>query len=101
MTMYFGPSSILLTMNIRFGASLSRDGIQEAIDRVEAAVRQRFPHIQDIYLEAESLRTNVRLSDPNYLLQIRRHRHAHASTREVISSLSDLKAINFPASMRE
>lgn len=64
--MYFGPGSILLTMNIRFKQSLLRDGIQEAIDKVEAAVRHRFPNIRHIYLEAESIRTSARLSDPDY-----------------------------------
>ena len=36
MPMYFGPSSILLTMNIRFSWSLSRNGIEEVVDRIEA-----------------------------------------------------------------
>ena len=66
LTMYFGPNSILLAMNISFTPSLSRDGIQQSIDRIEAAVRQRFPKITHIYLEAESLRSSVRLRDPNY-----------------------------------
>src|SRR6202167_3869957 len=44
MTMYFGPSSILLTMNIRFSGSLSRNGIEEVVDRIEAMVRGRFPN---------------------------------------------------------
>ena len=66
LTMYFGPDSILLTMNIRFQQSLSRDGIQQAIDKIEAAVRQRFPNIQHIYLEAESIRTSARLSASDY-----------------------------------
>ncbi|MDQ6733276.1 MAG: hypothetical protein M3Z35_04035, partial [Nitrospirota bacterium] len=66
LTMYFGPTKILLTMNIRFQQSLSRDGIQQAIDNIEAAVRERFPNIRHIYLEAESIRTSARLADPNY-----------------------------------
>jgi cation diffusion facilitator family transporter len=66
MTMYFGSSSILLTMNIRFANSLSRNGIEEAVDRIEAAVRGRYPNIRHIYLEAESLRPSPRLADPAY-----------------------------------
>ena len=66
MTMYFGPGSILLTMNIRFTESLSRNGIEEAVDRIEALVRGRFPNIRHIYLEAESLRSSARLADPSY-----------------------------------
>ena len=79
MTMYFGPSSILLTMNIRFSGSLSRNGIEEVVDRIEAMVRGRYPNIRYIYLEAESLRPSARLADPAYpgggdLLPIRAER---------------------------
>lgn len=68
MTMYFGPENILLTMNVLFERSLTRNGIQDAIDAIEAAVRHRFPHIRHIYLEAESLRTTIAF-DPTHLPQ--------------------------------
>ena len=64
MTMYFGPGSILLTMNIRFSRSLSRNGIEEAVDRIEAMVRGRYPNIRHIYLEAESLRPSAHWLTP-------------------------------------
>jgi cation diffusion facilitator family transporter len=57
LTMYFGPNSILLTINILFASNLDRDGIQSCIDRIEAAVRARFPQVHHIYIEAESLHT--------------------------------------------
>lgn len=66
LTMYFGPGSILLTMNVEFEPSLRGNAIQECIDRIEAAVRQRFPKIKHIYLEAESLRASERLRDSQY-----------------------------------
>ena len=56
MTMYFGPQSILLTINVRFHQSLRRDEIEQSIDRMEEAVRGRYPKIHQIYIEAESLR---------------------------------------------
>lgn len=55
MTMYFGPQSILLTINVRFQSTLQRDGIEQCVDRIEAAVRERFPTVHQIYIEAESL----------------------------------------------
>jgi cation diffusion facilitator family transporter len=66
LTMYFGPRNVLLAMNIRFDESLNRDGIEHAIDSVEAAIRNRFPQIRSIYLEAESIAASTRLSDPDY-----------------------------------
>jgi cation diffusion facilitator family transporter len=58
LTMYFGPDNVLLTMNVRFNKALSRDQIEETIDAVEAAVRERFPFIRQIYLEADAIRAN-------------------------------------------
>ena len=66
MTMYFGPRDVLLTMNVRLDESLDRDHIEQTIDSIEAAVRKEFPEIRHIYLEAESLSANERLSDPAY-----------------------------------
>ncbi|WP_419806190.1 hypothetical protein [Terriglobus sp.] len=63
LTMYFGPQSILLTMNIRFAKALHRDGIQTCIDRIEARVRSRFPHVHHIYIEAESLGSSQRAAE--------------------------------------
>lgn len=34
LTMYFGPGSILLTINVSFGESLTRNGIQDCVDRI-------------------------------------------------------------------
>ena len=74
LTMVFGPGNILLTMNIRFAdhlsqqgqASTTRDSIEHTVDQIEAAIRQRFPTIRHIYLEAESLKASDRLSDSAY-----------------------------------
>jgi cation diffusion facilitator family transporter len=66
LTMYFGPERVLLTMNVRFHKTLSRDEIEHTIDAIEAAVRQRFPFIVHIYLEAEAIRSNASNSDPAY-----------------------------------
>ena len=67
MTMYFGPENVLLTMNVRFSQHLTRDGIEQTIDAVERAIRSRFPVVQHIYLEAESLQANPGRFDPTQL----------------------------------
>jgi cation diffusion facilitator family transporter len=56
LTMYFGPHSVLLTMNVQFRAGLSFAEIEKTVDRVEAAVRQKHPDIRHIYLEADSVK---------------------------------------------
>lgn len=57
MTMYFGPHNVLLTMDIQFGKGLSGGSIEQAVDRVEAAIRRQFPEVRYIYLEVEAVRS--------------------------------------------
>lgn len=56
LTMYFGPSNVLLAMELQFRSDLLPGAIEQAIDRIEAAIRGRYPEIRAIYLEANSLR---------------------------------------------
>lgn len=57
LTMQLGPAEILLTMEIQFRAGLSAEQIQAAIDRLEKAIRTRFPDIRRIFIESESITT--------------------------------------------
>jgi cation diffusion facilitator family transporter len=58
-TMYFGPHTALLTMNLKFRGGLSAAGIEEAVLRIEQDIRQTHPDIRYIYLEAGSLASSV------------------------------------------
>ncbi|MEK6396991.1 MAG: cation diffusion facilitator family transporter [Terriglobus sp.] len=60
LTMYFGPHHALLNMDVRFRATLQGAGIDQAIDRIETAIKLRCPDIQQIYLETDSLREPLR-----------------------------------------
>ena len=64
LTMYFGPHHALLNMNVRFRGSLQGAGIDDAIDRIEAGIKQRCPDIQQIYLEVDSLRSPTKNAHP-------------------------------------
>ena len=55
MTMYFGPRSILLALEVEFERGLSAAEVTETVDRLEASVRTKYPNIQRIFIEAESL----------------------------------------------
>jgi cation diffusion facilitator family transporter len=55
LTMYFGPHTILLAMDLNFRADLSALEVEESIDRLEDAVRKRHPDIRHIFIESESL----------------------------------------------
>jgi cation diffusion facilitator family transporter len=68
-TMFFGPHNLLLNMNVQFRKGLSAAGVEETIDRVEAVIRQRYPDIRYIYLEAESVKAIGRGADTQLALQ--------------------------------
>lgn len=52
LTMHFGPRTILLTVDIEFDKRLSALEVEEAVDRLEKSIRQKFPDIKHIYIEA-------------------------------------------------
>lgn len=55
LTMHFGPTEVLLALDIRFNPKLSAEGISEAVNRLEAAIRAQHPQIKYIFIEAKAL----------------------------------------------
>jgi cation diffusion facilitator family transporter len=55
MTMYMGPGDMLLNLELKFASGLTAGGVEDAIDRVERAIRSEIPHVKHIFVEAESL----------------------------------------------
>ncbi len=56
LTMHFGPDDILLNLDVRFHEGLPTEQIMGVVDRLEQAVRERYPQVRRIFIEAESLR---------------------------------------------
>ncbi|MFN2290524.1 MAG: cation diffusion facilitator family transporter [Anaerolineae bacterium] len=54
-TMHLGPRELLLTMEIDFSPDLSAAGVAAAVDRLESQIRQNYPQVKHIFIEAESL----------------------------------------------
>lgn len=52
LTMHFGPHTILLTVDIEFDKKLSAAEVEETIERLEESIRQKYPDIKHIYIEA-------------------------------------------------
>jgi cation diffusion facilitator family transporter len=54
-TMYFGPHSVLVAMDVEFKPALSTAEIAAAVNRLEGRIRAALPDVQHIYIEARSL----------------------------------------------
>jgi cation diffusion facilitator family transporter len=55
LSMYFGPDQILVGLDVQFRHGLSSQELEEAVDRIEAAIRRRLPQVRHIFLKAESI----------------------------------------------
>jgi cation diffusion facilitator family transporter len=60
LTMRLGPDNVLLTAAVRFHRQLSLDQVEQAIDRLEHAIKVPYPSIQHLYLESGALKQAAR-----------------------------------------
>lgn len=54
LSMYIGPEEALLALDLGFDPSVSADQVAAAVRKLETAIREAFPRIKRIYLEARS-----------------------------------------------
>ncbi len=55
LTLYMGPHSLLIAVDASFDPACTSDEVLHAIDRIEAAIVQRFPQTSRVFIEAEGL----------------------------------------------
>lgn len=55
LTVQLSPDEVFLALNLQFRNDLSGSQIVESINRLEKAIRKKFPQIKQIYLEAQNL----------------------------------------------
>lgn len=56
LTLYMGPSELVVTIDAGFKPTKSAGEILSAVDRIEDRIRTRFPQATRVFIEAESLR---------------------------------------------
>jgi len=55
LTMHLGPDDVLLALDAEFKTGVPAEEVGHAINRMEAAVRERFPEIGRIYIESRQV----------------------------------------------
>jgi divalent metal cation (Fe/Co/Zn/Cd) transporter len=58
LSMYIGAKEALVTLDVGFGGATPASEVAETISRIEHRVRERFPTIRRIYIEAVSEAAN-------------------------------------------
>ena len=65
LTMHMGPEDILVNLSIDFGEKLSSLEVEATISRLESTIKGNHPHIQRIFIEAQSIADHHRDLDPS------------------------------------
>ena len=53
-TVHFGPSDVLVTLSLDFVDSLTAGDVEEAISDMERRIKESFPEVSRVYIEAQS-----------------------------------------------
>jgi len=60
--MQLGPDQVLLNIDVRFRRGFAVQELEAAIDRLEGRIRDAEPMIQRIFIEADPLKQQTRMS---------------------------------------
>ena len=55
--MHLGPDDVLATLSVDFDDSISADQVENIIAAIDQRIKQRFPSVKRIYIEAEKWRS--------------------------------------------
>jgi cation diffusion facilitator family transporter len=56
LTMHMGPDDVLLNLSVEFADDLTAPEVEDTVCALEGRIRQQFPQIRRVFVEAESLR---------------------------------------------
>jgi cation diffusion facilitator family transporter len=62
LSMYLGPAEAFLALDVRFQQDLSAQQVEDAVGRLEKAIRAKHPEFKRIFVEAESFAPEQRAS---------------------------------------
>lgn len=59
LTLHFGPQEVLLTVSLDFADELTSAGVEESVSRLEASIKEAYPEITRVFIEAQNRRGHV------------------------------------------
>ncbi len=59
LSLYFGPNEVLINLNANFKDGLISDEIEQTVDRIENQIKSSIPTVNRIFIEAETIKTNI------------------------------------------
>ena len=54
-TLHFGPEDVLLTLSVDFADGFSSVGVEREISEMEQAIKESYPEITRVFIEAQSI----------------------------------------------
>ncbi len=60
LTLHMGPDDVLLNLDVRFQPELTAEEVARAVDEIEDTVREAFPGVRRIFIEAQSVGERAR-----------------------------------------
>ncbi len=64
LTMHFGPQDVLLNLSLDFSDRLSSREVEESISRMEASVKEAYPEVTRVFIEAQGARASKKAGAP-------------------------------------
>ena len=58
LTMHFGPQDVLLNLSLDFSDKLTSHEVEESISRMELSVKQAYPEVTRVFIEAQGARAS-------------------------------------------
>lgn len=56
LSLYFGPTEVLVNLDVNFKDDLNSDEIEDTVDRIETKVKEAIPTVNRIFIEAETIK---------------------------------------------
>ncbi len=58
LSLYFGPSQVLVNLDVNFQDDLNADDIEDTVDQIEKKIKEALPKVNRIFIEAERIARN-------------------------------------------